>query len=104
MRERFINRLVLRVNFGVHQARAPALVIFGNKLNFTSNKLTISAHRIAQWIPLLVITIFVDVVGIAVIGPAHIGTCIMRFHIPVNRILTPAVVSFNPAKKHIRRW
>lgn len=101
MRERFINRLVLRVNFGVHQARAPALVIFGNQLNLTGNELAISAHRIAQWIPLLVITIFIDVVGIAVIRPAHIGTCIMRFHVPVNRILPPAVVPFNPAEEHI---
>lgn len=102
MRERFINRLVLRVNFGVHQARAPALVIFGNKLNLTlSNELTISAHRIAQWIPLLVITIFIDVVGIAVIRPAHIGARVMCFHVPVYGIFSPAVVPFNPAEEHI---
>ncbi|SXK74526.1 Uncharacterised protein [Klebsiella pneumoniae] len=61
MWECFVDRLVLRINLGVNEARTPTLVIFGNELNLTGNELTIPAHRIAQWIPLLVITIFIDV-------------------------------------------
>ncbi len=50
MRECFIDRLILRVNFGVNRAYS-ALVIFCNKFNLTGNELTIPAHRIPSGYP-----------------------------------------------------
>ncbi|SYG33518.1 Uncharacterised protein [Klebsiella pneumoniae] len=46
MWECFVDRLVLRVNLGVNDARTPALVILRYQLDLTGNELTIPAHRI----------------------------------------------------------
>ncbi|SWK36289.1 Uncharacterised protein [Klebsiella pneumoniae] len=103
MWECFVDRLILRVNFGVNQARTPALVILRNKLNFTGNELTITTHCVSERITLLIVAIFIDVMGITIIGPAHICARIMRFQVPVYGIFSPSVVSFDPAEEHICR-